>query len=301
MILATVSSIPEAKQIADVADAFRIYATKAKLGLSVQNHAASIAIKAKRKAGEMAAKLERKPGGRDKRTVLTGEGSSSPLQSAREDAKVSVATLDRWQTLAKQLTEEQIDIARDEATASEQELTTRSILKPNTHVANNSGENEWYTPTAYIEAARLVLGEIDLDPASCAVANRIVKASKFFTKEQDGLAQQWWGRVWMNPPYSQPLCGQFCEKLTAEFETPNVTGAIVLVNNATETVWFQAMAELAGAVCFPKGRIRFIDKDGNPRGAPLQGQAILYFGDDVCAFDAAFKSFGFVLKMVMCR
>jgi len=165
------------------------------------------------------------------------------------------------------------------------------------HVARNSGNSEWYTPTAYIEAARLVLGEIDLDPASCAVANQTVKASTFFSKEKDGLAQQWWGRVWMNPPYSQPLCGQFCEKLTAEFETPNVTGAIVLVNNATETVWFQAMAELAGAVCFPKGRIRFLDPDGN-RGAPLQGQAILYFGYDVERFDAAFKPFGFVTQLI---
>jgi len=166
------------------------------------------------------------------------------------------------------------------------------------HVARNSGNTEWYTPPAYIEAARWVLGSIDIDPASCAFANRIVKASTFFTKEQDGMAQQWTGKAWLNPPYCSPLCGQFCEKLTAEFVAGNVTEAIVLVNNATETVWFQAMTELAGAVCFPKGRIRFIGKDGNPRGAPLQGQAILYFGYDVERFDAAFKPFGFVTQLI---
>ena len=47
--------------------------------------------------------------------------------------------------------------------------------------------NEWYTPHKYIEAAREVLGEIDLDPASCAFANQVVKAKQFFTKRREWL------------------------------------------------------------------------------------------------------------------
>ena len=70
---------------------------------------------------------------------------------------------------------------------------------------------------------------------------------------------------------------------------------IALVNNATETSWFQTIATVASAICFPKGRIRFIDMEGRPSGAPLQGQAILYFGDDSDTFIKYFKKIGVVL------
>jgi len=162
------------------------------------------------------------------------------------------------------------------------------------HVSFNAGDNEWYTPREYVTAALSVMGQIDLDPASSEIANKTVDAKRFFTKETNGLEKKWSGCVWMNPPYAQPLVSQFCEKVSSEYESGHISQACVLVNNATETTWFQRMMQSASAVSFPKGRIKFIDPEGNP-GAPLQGQAIIYFGKNKKAFVAAFQQFGFVL------
>lgn len=166
------------------------------------------------------------------------------------------------------------------------------------HVSVNSGDNEWYTPPEYLDAAREVLGEFDLDPASSATANKVVKARRFFDEQADGLnpRKKWRGRVWMNPPYAQPLISDFCERLVGEYETGNVSAAIVLVNNGTETKWGQRLLGAARAVCFPSGRIRFVDPEGNPGGAPLQGQMVVYLGNAPAAFRRAFEDKGVVCE-----
>jgi ParB-like chromosome segregation protein Spo0J len=166
------------------------------------------------------------------------------------------------------------------------------------HVAHNSGNNEWYTPPEFVDAARAAMGSIDTDPASSAIANETVGATTYYTKETDGLSKEWAGNVWMNPPYSQPLIRHFCEAVADRYESGEIKAACVLVNNGTETAWFQYMlTHGAAAVCFPRSRVRFLDPSGTPSGAPLQGQAILYFGADVKAFRATHCDFGPVLHV----
>ena len=162
------------------------------------------------------------------------------------------------------------------------------------HVSHNSGENEWYTPPEYLEAARAVLGEIDLDPASSKEANKRVMATKFYTRETDGLAKDWTGRVWMNPPYASDLIGKFTAKLTQHYLKDDISEALVLVNNATETTWFQEMANHATAIALITPRIRFLSPDGGV-GAPLQGQVVLYFGASREVFQREFEKFGLVV------
>lgn len=169
------------------------------------------------------------------------------------------------------------------------------VASKTAHVSHNSGNNEWYTPSHIIEAARRVMGNIDLDPASSEIANQTVKADRLFTVDDNGLAQEWGGNVWLNPPYAQPAIAQFADKLASEVKAGRVRQACILVNNATETDWFATFLSAADTVCLLHSRVRFLDQSGNPSGAPLQGQVVLYVGHNRNAFQKFFAELGSVL------
>ncbi len=174
--------------------------------------------------------------------------------------------------------------------ASGEITINQAYKKINTHVNQNSGEDEWYTPPYIAEAGRLTMGSIDLDPASSGIANSIIKATKIFTLEDNGLNMVWYGNVWLNPPYSQPNIEDFTDKLIHEL--PNIKQACVIVNNATETKWCQKLLKRCNAVCFLKVRVKFVNGHGVASSTPLQGQLILYFGNEVESFLTHFDSLG---------
>lgn len=231
------------------------------------------------------AKEHQRQGGQDK--VL--QKSVKPIDTQKEVAKlagVSHDTIAKVERIEREATPE----IKEQVISGELSINAayQQVKKP--HVAQNSGNNEWYTPAEYIEAARKTMGNIDLDPASSDIANKTVGASEYYTIETDGLKQNWFGNVWLNPPYSTDKIGAFVNKLIEEL--PNIDSAVLLVNNATETIWFSRIVEVASAVCFPKGRVKFVDINGNSSGAPLQGQAVLYIGEEVNKFIDSFAHFG---------
>lgn len=289
--LAEATRVDEVKDVRDKALAVQLYGRMAG-DKQLEINGAEIRIRAERRMGqllaEMAERGERATTGGDRQSIVATADNAPTLAelgiprdlSSRAQAIATIPDAEFEAELAQH---------REEGAA----VTGRTMerLAKRAHVANNSGNNEWYTPPSIIEAARAVLGGIDLDPASSAVANRTVRAECYFTADDDGLAQDWTGRVWLNPPYAQPLIAEFSEKLAASVESGAVEAACVLVNNATETAWFQRMLGACSAACFLRGRVRFLDPAGNP-GAPLQGQALLYFGPHADSFAQQFQQFG---------
>lgn len=158
--------------------------------------------------------------------------------------------------------------------------------------SQNISKDEWFTPTDIIEAARNVLGEIDLDPASCGLANETVRAKRYYSIDDDGLIRNWESRVWLNPPYSAPNLDAFVIKLGQEIQKGNTASALLLVPSWTEYPWYQyAFQEAQAMVLFLK-RIKFFHPSHQKHARPVFGSTLFYFGDQEYKFALNFKKYG---------
>ena len=162
-----------------------------------------------------------------------------------------------------------------------------------------SESNEWYTPDQYVDAARYLMGGIDLDPASCEQANQTVRAEVFYTKDDDGFSKAWSGRVWMNPPYGREKGasnqGRWTKRLIESYESGDVTSAVFLVNAVPDRSWFKPFWD--HAICFVSRRIRFTSPDDRTP-APTHGNVIVYLGKDIEGFIDHFSQFGRIVLSV---
>lgn len=156
---------------------------------------------------------------------------------------------------------------------------------------------EWWTPAQYVEAARAVMGAIDLDPASCAKANETVGATRFFTREQDGLSQTWRGKIWLNCPRSKHDPGgrshaAWIAHLFAQYGAEFLDQAVTIVNVATGDPWFQPLWE--HPMCFADHRIKHIDGDssGSGKDRPTHSSVFVGIGVDENRFAKHFAKFG---------
>lgn len=155
---------------------------------------------------------------------------------------------------------------------------------------DDEGDGDFYTNRIVIDAARQALGGIDLDPASCRLANSVVRASRYFGALQDGLSQEWEGRVWLNPPFGQ--WEMWAPKLLRELQSGRVTQACLLCPSRATTS--KAVHQLLGrsqAVLLPNGRQKFW---GPKATSPDEGHFIFYFGENIEAFRTAFEPLGHV-------
>ena len=176
---------------------------------------------------------------------------------------------------------------------------------------------EHYTPIEIIDAARVTMGgDIDLDPASTATVNaKRVDARNFFTKAEDGLAREWHGRVWLNPPGgrigNRSSAAVWWSKLADEYHAGRVTQAVflgfsieLLATSQDAKIWPGDMP-----FCIPRRRIEFlkeVDGDFVKGESPTHSNVIVYLparggalsvssverDAGIARFAEAFKRFG---------
>ena len=220
-----------------------------------------------------------------KKKVELGRGNfdswvESECDFERRTAYAMIRTAKKVQSTARLTEADALQISRDTWGNKE------SVVEKYT------GQDEWYTPEKHVEQVRDVLGGIDLDPASNKQANKTVKAAQIFSPEDNGLEQEWRGKVFLNPPYKQPEIARFTKKLADDYSGGLITDAILLTNNSTDTSWWQYAASKASAICFTSGRISFYrDKTYN---SPTNGQTFLYFGKAVDSFVEVFSDVGWI-------
>ncbi len=287
----------ETRRAAAIADLSK----RAKLPVPIQSEAALYRAEALQRLaalvdegqarGEIAGK------GQPKKSLESGDYSPQTLDAVGTTSQ-AVA---EGRLIAKTGAVEKVRAALDGAAAAEEELlvTHETILRTarsgEVGSLKTSDSQEWYTPAVYLDAVRKVLGDIDLDPASCAQANRTIGAARFFTEEQDGLSKRWAGRVFMNPPYGGAQA-PFVAKLIEEYEAGNVTEAIALVSAySTDTQWFKPLWD--GTLCFLEGRIKWDNPTGKASSATI-GSVFVYLGTKQRTFVKAFEQFGPVVARV---
>jgi DNA N-6-adenine-methyltransferase (Dam) len=148
--------------------------------------------------------------------------------------------------------------------------------KPIYALNKNQKLNELYTPPRILDKVRDVFGgSIDLDPCSCAIAQKNVKAHQYFSQSQNGLAQKWTGKVWINPPFSGGELVKWIDTILKKWSAHEAREIILLVPSYTETQNYQRLLAFASAVCFVKGRVKFL---GGVGMYAVTGTSIFYFG-----------------------
>lgn len=133
--------------------------------------------------------------------------------------------------------------------------------------------DKWATPWPLLRELEQRYGTFDLDP--CCEPHT-AKAPLFYTIEQDGLNQPWFGNVFINPPFSNPR--PWCERAAETVRTGETEGVVMLLPCATDTAWFHEVVWPVADLHFIRGRVRFLGWRGTPLPSPRSPNLVAVFG-----------------------
>ena len=128
---------------------------------------------------------------------------------------------------------------------------------------------EWLTPPELV----IKLGKFDLDPCT-PVKPPFVHAKINFNLNDNGLSKEWFGRVYMNPPYGKGM-EIWMEKLKI-----HGNGSALIFARTETKLFFNHIWNDAHAILFVKGRIKFYNVDGEQKGTPGDPSVFIAYGEE---------------------
>lgn len=153
---------------------------------------------------------------------------------------------------------------------------------------------EWYTPAHVTNWVHAIMGNIELDPASCEAANLRVRAERFYSLEDNGYKQKWFAdTLFLNPPYDDVQ--RWVDKLEFNYAEGRTKQAILLINSAPGYHWYERLWR-AHTVCCLRERIHFINGDGLTYDAAKKATTLVYFGLDDSKFASVLAPYGRIIR-----
>lgn len=155
----------------------------------------------------------------------------------------------------------------------------------------NYTPDDYHTPSTILKPVKAFIGIIDVDPASHPHANKKVGARVFYTRETNGLSQQWYGKVWLNPPFSQ--YSDFTKKMIYELDRGRIVELVALhALGCMSALYMQPVLARCDAKLLIAGRHNH-DGLGQDKQS-CTGHGLLYFGSRTTEFAKHFRNMGTV-------
>ena len=256
--------------------------------------------------------------------------------NSKEIKKLKSSVLDNLSVLTSTSEISDLEITLEDSLELIEQLAELSfwLLKGKDNKLHSSKTAEWGTPQSIIDAARTVLGGIDLDPASTYHFNQRVQARTYFSAACDGLTKAWvhypdvysddvasWQpvSVFLNPPSGRykgkPLSDNlakikgnwinklFWQKLIDEVAAGHVSHAIYVAYSSEQLQTTQrdcTQSLLSYTLCSPEGRLDYVLEDGTPKTDNTHSSTIVYVPgliDRTELFKKEFRRFGAVGKL----
>ena len=179
-------------------------------------------------------------------------------------------------------------------------MTTKKNVKTKENGRLSSKFDDWHTPHWVIDAAKKIMGNIDLDPASNTTANAYIQADKFYSVENSGLEHNWFGNIFINPPGGKTArvsnAQIWWQKAVEEFESGRVDNIFWVCFSIEQLNLNPTMFDFL--VCTLRHRLKFIKDDYN---RPSHGNALVFLSRDRSnnmAFARTFESKGRIFSAI---